>query len=418
MIDKITKARTGLVLDHPFFGSLILRMKMIEDNNIKTMCTNGSQIRYNKQFVDEISQNECKGVLCHEVMHIACMHHLRRGNRDHKLWNISGDYVINQILVDSGEVIPEGGLLDQRFKNMSTEAVYSILQRESARDDKGGNEKGSGGGGDSGDGEQNEQGEQMEGEEEQEEQKGNGSDNKERQRQEQAASWGEVEDATNDDGSALSESEISQAEQEVKVSIAQAMNQAKMAGKIGAGIRQFAEGILTPKINWEDELRRFINDMAKNEYSWMPPNRRYIHKGIYLPSLKSEVLKEAVIVVDTSGSVDDEVVRQFIGEFNAILTTIKFQKVHLWSCDTQVYEVGEYDMAEEINYDKLPGGGGTDFRPPFDLIEERDINPSVVIYLTDMWCYRFPDTPSYPVLWVQYGDCNNNPPFGELIKIQ
>jgi predicted metal-dependent peptidase len=413
MIDKLTKARTGLVLDHPFFGSLILRMRMIEDNNIETMCTNGKTIRYNKSFVDELTNDKLKGLLCHEVMHIACMHHLRRGNRDLKDWNIAGDYVINQILIDSGEVLPECGLIDPRYKDMSTEAVYAEIQRNKLPDQP----KGKGGGeGDSYENKESDSGE-GEGDESTQDNQQQQQQQQQRKTQEKASSWGEVEDATTDDGEALNESERSQAEQEVKIAVAQAVNQAKMMGNGNGALRAFAEDMLTPKIDWADELRKFITDIAKNEYSWMPPNRRYIHKNIYLPSCKSEVLKEAIIVVDTSGSVDDAMVRQFIGEFNSILNTIKFEKIHLWSCDTQVYQVGEFDMAEEITFNKLPGGGGTDFRPPFDLVDELGLQPSVMIYLTDMYCWSYPTEPNYPVLWGRYGNNKDIAPFGETIQI-
>ena len=94
--EKITKARAGLVLDLPFFGSLALRLKCKPDETCQTAWTDGQSIGYNPEFIDPLPLDQVKGLLAHEVMHLACSHHTRRGNRDPKKWNIAGDFAINQ----------------------------------------------------------------------------------------------------------------------------------------------------------------------------------------------------------------------------------------------------------------------------------------------------------------------------------
>ena len=97
-IDTLVKAKAALILDQPFFASILLSMPMIEDTNILTMATNGDEIRYNPKFLDTLGLPETVFVLAHETMHCVFQHMTRRGTRDHNKWNIAGDYVINDLL--------------------------------------------------------------------------------------------------------------------------------------------------------------------------------------------------------------------------------------------------------------------------------------------------------------------------------
>ncbi len=124
---KLTKARTRLVLSQPFFGSLALRMGLIENPAIETMATNGRDVYFNPSFVDGLSMDELVGVLAHEVMHPACNHHTLRGGRDAERWNIAADYAINPVLIDNGFTLPEGALLDPACSGLSAEAIYNRL---------------------------------------------------------------------------------------------------------------------------------------------------------------------------------------------------------------------------------------------------------------------------------------------------
>ena len=100
--ERIRKARTSLLLDHPFFGSLLFRLKSEECRSIPTMATNGVVLRYNPAFVDTLNAATLAGVLAHEVMHPALKHHTRRAKRDPRRWNEACDYAINPLLLDAG----------------------------------------------------------------------------------------------------------------------------------------------------------------------------------------------------------------------------------------------------------------------------------------------------------------------------
>lgn len=108
---RIQKARNSLILDHPFFGSLLFRLKGRECRSIQTMATDGVSIYYNPDFVETLNAATLAGTLAHEVMHPALHHHVRRSGRDPKRWNVACDFAINPLLADAGLSLPDGVLI-------------------------------------------------------------------------------------------------------------------------------------------------------------------------------------------------------------------------------------------------------------------------------------------------------------------
>lgn len=376
--DKLSKARAGLILDHPFFGSLALKLDLVEDaTNNPTACTDGKQIRYNPEFIEELSLEETKGLLCHEIMHCANQHHLRRDSRDIKKWNAAADYAINPLIRDSGMQIPPGGLFDYQYNDMSAEQIYSKLP-EPDEDQQG--QGGSGEGNDPG-----------------------GS--------------GGVEDYPGDgQGQQASEDTKEQNGQEWKVAVAQAAQQAKAMGDLPGAIKRMVEDIVDPVLDWREILRRFVDSNAKNDYQWFPPNRRHIHNGFILPSLRSQELQNVTMAMDTSGSITDDDLKAFEAEVRSIVEDYRTNTTVIY-CDREVQNVEKFDAQDVIELHP-EGGGGTDFRPPFDWIEESGEQPACMIYQTDGHCDRFPAEPDYPVLWVlTRRNRGFSPPFGETISL-
>ncbi|GAG04594.1 unnamed protein product, partial [marine sediment metagenome] len=101
-LGKLLKARTDLILYHPFFGSLALRLLLVKDNSFETAAVDGVSMFYNSEFIDSLSFRETVGLVAHEVMHMALGHIWRMGKRDGDRWNIAADYTINENLIASG----------------------------------------------------------------------------------------------------------------------------------------------------------------------------------------------------------------------------------------------------------------------------------------------------------------------------
>ena len=394
----MTQARIRLIDKHPFFGNTAMKLKLIEDSSISTMCTDGKVIKYNPEFVEENIMAHNVGVLAHEVMHVTNGHPLRRGKKDHKLFNVACDYAINPILVDGGFVLPEGALLDLAYHGMSAEEIYSLLLDEYEQDegDSGGDGEGEGettddtgeGDGDGdGDGESGESGDSL-------------------------ADWvqdkfgdqaGEFEDQKNADGSDLSESEVREQLEDLTVSNAQSEMRSKSQGKGGSGFGSELKGATASAVAWDDVLLPLCQDALSDEQTYNRPNRRFIAEDMYMPSYDKSDIRCAVIGRDSSGSVSDRGLRLFNGGLTRIFEEVGFDKIYVVDFTDSVERVVEYDRGDTFDMEDR-FYGGTHFASVTDWIEEEGINPSMLIYMTD-GLGRAPLEPDYPVVWCLPENC-------------
>jgi predicted metal-dependent peptidase len=422
---KLTRARTQLLLNQPFFGTLCLRLKLVS-GSVPTMATDGRQIAFNPAFVDGLKPAELEATLAHEVMHCALGHHCRRGERDPRLWNEAADLAINPILVGNGFTLPAGALIDPSFSDLSAEEIYARLLRDKNDQSDSGSKQtpqqgGNGGGGTT----QNQQ----------QPQKGQPpatSANSQTQlvssqgmpapgqAQESCApeprpgGFGEVLDATDEQANPASQAEKSRQQHEWSIAADQAIRSAKACGNEPAQIERPLRESRESAQDWRALLRDFIAGTTPSDYRWSPPNRRYIASGLYLPSVVRTGVGTIVIAVDTSGSIGSKELEQFAAEISAISDEAKPEAIHVVYCDAAVQSVQEFGSSEPVRLEPK-GGGGTDFRPAFEWVEVNDVTPACLIYLTDLCCDSYPEPPQYPVLWVT--DSRRIAPFAETIRI-
>ncbi|WP_027180469.1 vWA domain-containing protein [Maridesulfovibrio bastinii] len=431
---KLIMARSDLLLKHPFFGTLALHLPLQEDKACNGVWTDGNVLAYNPFYIEKLSKQELQGLVAHTVMHPACQHHLRRNGRDDKLWNMACDYAINWILLEAGFELPEGFLDDEKFRGKKAEAIYSELSAE--LDSKGNPENAGDKDGpksidvdyEEGPAKGSEKG--LNDESEEDESEGD-DDSSQPDKMESDA----VESDTSDEGEESDSESAYEGIGEVRDSpddssggnetpamdwhstLVQALNKARECGDLPGGFDRFIDSMIPPKLDWRAILDKFISSRAKNDYSWIPPGRRYIHMDLYLPSLSAELLSEVVLAVDTSGSISDNELNSFSAEISDILSKYDTTLRVLW-CDMKVVSEQVFNRLDLPLKIEAKGGGGTDFRPPFDWVDDNNINPSCLIYFTDMECSKFPEyTPDYPVLWVRSGGGLLEPPFGDLIDI-
>jgi predicted metal-dependent peptidase len=430
--EKVGRARADLVLNYPFFGHLALRMKLVEDSDCDTAWSDGKTLAYNPLYIKMLPHERLKGLMGHVVMHPACRHHLRRNGRDPRQWNIACDYAINWILLEAGLTLPDGYLDDPALRGKTADDIYVRLFSDcsggaSDDEDRSSKEKGASDGQetdlpdpDSQPGRQNRQSKDNERDVlASDGAKSNAADDGDDKNQldhGDPGRAGEVRDAPPSEESSVGSGDQETEENEWRINLAQAADRARTMGDLPAGLSRMIENILSPKLDWRRLLSRFIQASARCDYAWMPPNRRYLHQGLYLPSMRSDDLPEVVMAVDTSGSVSNSELAQFAAELSAILETCAMT-VHLLYCDMEVVR------AETVHRQDLPlsltakGGGGTDFRPAFAWVEQQGLCPRCMIYLTDLACSRFPNEPPYPVLWAYVGMGGASPPFGESVSV-
>jgi len=391
---RIQKARTALLLDHPFFGSLLFRLKGREQRSIPTMATDGVSLYYNPEFVDMLNSATLAGVLAHEVMHPALQHHLRRSKRDPRRWNEACDYAINPLLLDAGLSLPEGVLVDPRFRGMSAEQIYNLREAEAQPQLDGQNSVSNGAG--AGSGETSEKQCSTDGPTVPETEGG----------------IGQVLDAPVPDEETPSTEEQAR---EWSIAVNQAVTLSKQAGKAPAGLARTLEGTAEAAVDWRELLRRLWSDTIPADSSWMRPNRRHIWNGLYLPGVVREGVGEIAIAVDCSGSVNARLLRMFEAEVCSILEGQRPQCVHVLYFDTEVHKVETYQAGEQVHLNPV-GGGGTDFGPCFDWLVDHGIQPQTLVFLTDL-CGTFPENePCYPVIWASTE--RRKAPFGSVVQMQ
>jgi len=384
--ELFAKARAALLVGAPFWGVLSLRLAPIEDSSVATMETNGVSIRFNPEFVAGLSRGALRTVIAHETMHCAALHHTRRGDRDLRRWNIACDHAINPLLVAAGFELPESALLDDAYAGMSAEDIYARLPDDAG--DSGGDQTGSDPGG------------------------MGGVIDPPPSNNEASASGQRAQHTGAAGGQAPSPADLARQEENWTIATAQAEATAKaMGAAAGDAAREIREQV-APKVDWRDVLRRYLSAAAKSDYTWTPPNRRYIARGLYLPSLRNETLGPVVVAVDTSGSITDATLAAFSAEIAAILDEAAPEAIHVVYCDAAVKATESFEPGDMISLTPQ-GGGGTAFRPVFDWVAQSDIEPVCAIYLTDLDGHNFGPAPDYPVLWVS--TWKTVAPFGEVI---
>ena len=371
---RLSKAKTALILEHPFVGNIALNMPFELTEDIPTAATNGERVLFNPNFCDELSDEELKFLVAHECMHPMLEHPFRRQERDIRVWNQAGDYVINQLLVDENMgKMPEGGLYDMDVWHKgggTTDGIYKILPKEGPSDDSN---------------------------------NGIGSVGK---------GGGDPLDQCLDAEGGQAENE--QKASEWKVKVAQAAQAAKMMGKMSAGLERFVGKVLEAKVDWREVLQRFVEKCKDDTRSWSRPNRRFLAQGLYLPTSSGEAMGELVVAVDCSGSIDEDTLNQFAAEVLTIKEDSNPSCIHVVYFDSEVCHYEKFTRDDELHIEPH-GGGGTAFSPVFDYLNKHGIDPIACVFLTDLYCDDYGDEPSFPVLWVATDKDKTDAPFGEVV---
>lgn len=385
----ISRTRSVLTLEHPFFGVLSFGMDHILDDTIDppTACVNGMTVRYHPEFVASLTKDEMLFLVAHECMHPMLDHIGRLKGREPRRWNIACDIVVNHYLQSDGiGRMPRDGVVDADLYAKAggvVEAIYDLLPSDEQDGDDG--DDGDGGSdpgnpsGPSGSGRQPTKHKQMD---------------------------------------AMEEGDTSTAELDSKWKplLTQARNAAKAAGKLSGLVQRLVDQAVVTPPDWRTLMADWMTRVTMGDQrTWSRPSRRMAAAGMYRPSTYDQVVGEVVIAVDCSGSVSPDMLNMFMAHVTALCGEVMPKRIHMMYFHDTVFRVDTYDSAEDIVID-IRESGGTAFAPIFKRIDDMGIEPVCCVVLTDLYCDIYGQQPDYPVLWASTTDTTAK--WGRTIRIK
>jgi len=384
--DMIVKAKVKLQKDNPFFAYLVMNLDFKEEEEVGSIGVDfKGNCFYNSKWIETLTEEKLKGVLAHEVLHLALEHLQRKDNRQHKTFNIATDLVINNILVNSHFDLPsESGCLvpyNNKFQfpnnkwieeldKKTAEQVYLEVEKlaEEERDEMDG------------------------------------------------ARFDEHREGDEKEGG----KEFKESKEKWNKAFSEASCYAKQQGNLPVGMKRLLDVVLNQKVNWKHLLYKYLTNTLPYDYTYSRPSKKSISTGFYMPSILRENI-EVCVSVDTSGSISKDELGEFLGEITGIARTFNNIKIRLIVCDCEIKEVYEFGMndSEDIANIKISGGGGTSHIPVYDYIEKHFPNTKILVNFTDGYT-DFPDYEKVKTIWViTKGGCDDDKiPFGEVINLE
>jgi predicted metal-dependent peptidase len=381
--DKLIKTRVAMLLKYPFWGPLAARLKLEEAPWCRTIATDGRKFYYNPEFINKLDEQEMIFGFGHELGHIIFEHFTRRGSRIPEVWNMAGDYIINNMLARDrvGRTITTVPILiDQKYTGMTADEVYDELIANSVKIQMSLDEhlEMDGASGDSG-------------------------------------SDGDDADGTGKPKfKKLSEEEKKALRDEWREAVIQSAKNAG-AGNTPGDIQRLVKDITAPVMDLRDLLRIQFSGSVKSDYTWMRPNRKAWHTGAVLPGqLPGEEL-DIVVALDASGSISEGMLMDFLGMVQGSLDQFTSYRVRVLTFDTNVYNEDEFtaDDGRSMSEYEVRGGGGTDFDCVWQWMKDREIQPHQLVMFTDGYPFGSWGDPDYcDTLFVVHGSREITAPFG------
>jgi predicted metal-dependent peptidase len=352
--DKLTRARVRLYITNPFFGQLASRLILKEANDwLDTAATDGKHLYYNTKFIDLLSPRETEFLFGHELLHVVYDHLVRKGNRDHFIWNMACDYCVNSDLREYKighfpSSVP--CLYDVKYKNKSAEQVYDLLKK-SISADRASNIMGA-----------------------KDEGKGYG-------KFDDHPDFSKI-DISKKGFPCLTEDELEKIRENFKDALIAAAN--SNPGNVPLGIKRIIQKLVEPTISWKDILQNRLRSKLISDFTWTRPARKSQHLDAILPSMTNDEHISVFVSIDASGSIDQKTITEFLSEIQGMFEEFSSFDVTVSSFDTNLYNPVTFtqDNGDLTTYE-VKGGGGTACSPIFEYLEENDIVPDELVILTD-----------------------------------
>ena len=390
--DSIVKGRIDLMLEQPYLSSAVARYPLIDATQsdwCHTLATDGYNIFINTEFCKTLDNEELVFVLAHELVHCVFGHIDRRQDREPKLWNFAIDYATNLMLQDFGFKMPKIGLLKEEFRNHTAEDIYELLTDPKSKHFLPKPDDGTG------------------------------------LTLECETPFDSHLEPSDSRSESLRSGDTPSSDERLRLrkNISKSLQEKLQSRGYGPGLNQselnMAEG---GKVPWQHLLAQFFTGLRKDNYRLLPPNKKHLWRGIYLPSLGVPGPDHIVVAIDTSGSMSDRILSEILREVDR-LRSISQCSMTLIQCDAKIQKVEHFDECEETQFErkKMHGRGGTSFVPVFEWItkeqQKNGMSLDCLFYLTDGYGDAPTDPPPYPVAWVVTPNYYDNFGYGGVIEI-
>ena len=373
--EKFVKSRVKLLKKSPFFGTILLHTQYELTNDIETAATDGTTLLINEEWMCSQSEDNFNGVLLHETLHMALCHIERtRDLDDMMLANIAADIVVNGIIKDNKISLPKEALYDDDLKHLSVREIYSILKDKQNKDENYISDK-------------------------------YGED--------------EVNECLKPGKEGASDEKINnKSKWENIINKAKTIAKMKQAGVKGSGMARIFKELLDPTINWKDALYKYVTQSRADFEGY---DRRFIHDGLYIDDVGGNKVHIAAFV-DTSGSVDEELLQNFLSELFFAINSTRGTTGYLYYFDTELYPQGNIEDLDGVP--KPVGLGGTSFVPIMEELNKVSTENSHVqtvgIIYTDGFAPMTWKEPETPLLWcISPGGIKEDQiKYGDVVRIE
>ena len=387
--EKIVKAKVDLDRTNPFFAYLVMHLDIREDKNnamaMPTMCVNSiGTLTYNKQFVDSLEEEVLKSVLTHEAFHVAMFHTDpdRVSGRDTILWNYAVDVITNYYLLQNGFKLPPdcilpkpngsiqlGNVYIKDIGDKTSEMIYDEIERQVPKS-KWGNF---------------------------------------------LESLGKMKRFDEHIFDKLVKAAAS-GDSEAKDLLARAAQYAKMKGDQPLGMDRLIDTLLNPQLDWKQLLNKYIVQEIPFDYRFFP-SRRSLAIGSFYPSVSKDTI-DITVAIDTSGSISESDLADFLSEIKAIISMNENVNVDLLMHDTEIHKIHKLSSRNqsEFNNVKIIGGGGTSHKAVLEYVSKS--RSKLLVCFTDGYSdLEILKPPLVPSIFV-INNSDQKVPFGKVVRIK
>jgi predicted metal-dependent peptidase len=386
-----------ILMRHPetaLYGSIMMMGESVIEDGIPTAYTDGLNKKYGREFLSQLTDEEVRGLATHENLHVALMHIPRHKDlmmEDGTLANVAMDIVVNNIIDNFSDKslckLPKGAILDHEFDGWAVRDIYNELKKQNPDRQKQG--KGMGGG----NGETiNINGKQV-----------------------------TVQDGDEHDiaGAPKTEKEAKELDEKVGRALREG---GILAGRLGTKVPREITASLDKPVDWKEEMRDFVSSAVRgrDELTWRKFNRNLLANDILAPSAETETMTEVIVALDTSGSINQEMIGKFAYQLQLICDVVRPTTVRVLWWDTEVHgeQVFDGDSPNIKDILKPLGGGGTRVSCVAEYIAKKKYNPDCIVIFTDGYVESDVNwVTGVDTLWLVTENRSFKPPKGKLVKI-